>query len=479
MKLGVAAVLPLAWLLSAGAVANPDTMPVGIVQSALGQPFTTRHARFEPIPFDHIPGWGADASHAGFQAFARSCTALSRTVAWRRTCAALNHADIRNDDAARHYFEQHFQAYAIMPPDGGPEARIRGYYQPELSGSRRRSSHFRYPVYAAPRDLYELDAHALRGPAHRWLRLEGRRLLAVAAGTADAREYQLALSGATPGPADQRYRVRVEGNRILPYYTRQQIESQGIDAAIIAWVESARALYTMQMAGSGSIRLRDGSRLWLAYAQHNGQPPLIDAPLVDTGADQRDGKTRIPARATSSERTAAAALAPVADAAVQSGPQRLFASRAGGVRRGVAGGLSGIDDPAYVFFRVTPNEAPGTLGVALAAGRSLAVDPRIMPLGAPVFVTIDATRHGANPARLMSAQDSSYTIHKSIRARIYQGAGSAAGKAAALDAPGRLWLLLPAKFNGGAPGSGAHLHGTDQRPAAPNCVIPGDSCVEN
>lgn len=471
MKLGVAAVLPLAWLLSTGAVANPKTMPAGNVQSALGRAFVTRHARFEPVPFDNLPGWDTDASHAGFQAFARSCTALSHTVAWRRTCAALDHADIRDDAAARRYFEQHFQAYAIMPPDGGPEARIRGYYQPELSGSRRRSSHFRYPVYAVPRDLFELDAHTLRGPAHRWLRLEGRRLLAVAAGTADAREYQLALAGTTPGPADQRYRVRVEGNRILPYYTRQQIESQGIDAAIIAWVESAQALYTMQMAGSGSIRLRDGSRLWLAYAQHNGQPPLVDAPPVDAGIARHDGEIGSPGRDTSPGQATAAT--------VQSSPARPFADRAGGVRRGVAGGLSGIDDPAYVFFRVTPHEAPGTLGVTLVADRSLAVDPRIMPLGAPVFVTVDAPQHDAKLARLMSAQDNSYAAYTGIHARIYRGAATGASGTPALDAPGRLWLLLPTRSSDGAPGSDARSRSSDQHASLPNCVIPDDHCVED
>src|SRR5258708_12754192 len=48
-------------------------------------------------------------------------------------------------------------------------------------------------------------------------------------------------------------------------------------------------------------------------------------------------------------------------------------------------------NPSFVFFRELPLADPasgpvGALGVPLAPGRSIAVDPRYVPLGAPVFL---------------------------------------------------------------------------------------------
>ena len=46
-------------------------------------------------------------------------------------------------------------------------------------------------------------------------------------------------------------------------------------------------------------------------------------------------------------------------------------------------------NPSFVFFRELPSDLPGplgALGVPLTGGRSIAVDPRFIPLGAPVFL---------------------------------------------------------------------------------------------
>lgn len=46
----------------------------------------------------------------------------------------------------------------------------------------------------------------------------------------------------------------------------------------------------------------------------------------------------------------------------------------------------------YVFFRLLPDTLSGplgALGVPLTAGRSLAIDPRVVPQGAPVFLFDD------------------------------------------------------------------------------------------
>ena len=107
-------------------------------------------------------------------------------------------------------------------------------------------------------------------------------------------------------------------------------------------------------------------------------------------------------------------------------------------------------DRSYVFFRVRTDSAegpPGALGVPLTAGRSIAVDPRVTPLGAPVF--IEAAR-GADEAplrRLVMAQDTGGAIRGAVRADFFWGSGPAAG-AQALQTRDLLamWVLLPKGF---------------------------------
>src|SRR3546814_1698017 len=89
-------------------------------------------------------------------------------------------------------------------------------------------------------------------------------------GSDGAREYVLAIDDVGAGVRDKRYRVRIEGRRIVPYWSRQQIERRAIVATVLAWVEDAGALYSMQVQGSGKIRLREGGLVRLAYAQQNG-----------------------------------------------------------------------------------------------------------------------------------------------------------------------------------------------------------------
>ena len=85
--------------------------------------------------------------------------------------------------------------------------------------------------------------------------------------------YALDLSRITRDTLDRKVRLRVEGKRLLPYYTRKEIETKGApNAKVIAFVNNASALYEMQIQGSGRIRLDSGEVIRIAYAEQNGQP---------------------------------------------------------------------------------------------------------------------------------------------------------------------------------------------------------------
>ncbi len=109
-------------------------------------------------------------------------------------------------------------------------------------------------------------------------------------------------------------------------------------------------------------------------------------------------------------------------------------------------------NPSYVFFRELPDNlsAPlGALGVPLTNEYSIAVDPRTIPLGAPVFLATTYPNDSAPLNRLMLAQDTGGAIKGAVRADFFWGFGESAGaQAGKMKQQGRLWVLFP---KGGEP----------------------------
>ncbi len=215
----------------------------------------------------------------------------------------------------------------------------------------------------------------------------------------------------------KRVRGRLVGRTVVPYYTRAQLATDpALGGHEIVWLANALDAFLLEVQGSGRIALDDGTVIRLAYADQNGQPyRSIGRYLVSQGAMSVD-EADIPGI-----RTWLAAH-----------PQRLHEV---------------LDaNPSVVFFQELPLGDPalgprGAQGVALTAGRSIAVDPAYIPLGTPVYLTA-----GGNAAlmRLVIAQDTGGAIAGAPRADLFCGAGeAAAGMAGSLRAPASLWLLWP------------------------------------
>ena len=100
-----------------------------------------------------------------------------------------------------------------------------------------------------------------------------------------------------------------------------------------------------------------------------------------------------------------------------------------------------------MFFRETPNTLPGplgSLGVPLTAGRSIAVDARFIPLGAPVFLATTWPNSSRPLNRLMLAQDTGGAIRGAVRADFFWGFGEQATREAGrMRQRARMWVLLP------------------------------------
>jgi 3D (Asp-Asp-Asp) domain-containing protein len=105
-------------------------------------------------------------------------------------------------------------------------------------------------------------------------------------------------------------------------------------------------------------------------------------------------------------------------------------------------------NPSYVFFREVPAPAPGTLeaaidgpfgslGVPLLRERTIAVDPRSVPLGAPVFLATTYPLSSQPLRRLVLAQDTGGAIRGAVRGDFFWGFGDEAGRQAGRMRQGR------------------------------------------
>jgi membrane-bound lytic murein transglycosylase A len=475
-------------------------------QAAAAEPappaaFWTKYAYFVPSRFGDLPGWLDDSMVQAWKAFRASCSVLASRTAWTGPCARSAAVNARNDDDIRHYLEREFTLYQIHNKDQSAGGVITGYYEPLLRGSRRYGEPYVYPVYATPDDLLYLDSRNIPrtfGGSRVFARVEGRNVVALCAefgpGTSCNGPYALDLGDAKPDIRDKKLRVRIDGQRIVPYYTRAEIDQGALTSArVIAWVDDLAALYSMQVQGSGKIRLPDGQVVRLAYAEQNGQPFIppvqgagrkagsgatvltrgIELPQPMAGDGGSTDATRRDASAKGADEnlspevermvelllkgnvdpqtvsTASTAPSPkVAHPAVASAPARVRLE-AGVTPTATAAERLAVfsSDPSYVFFRQIPDSEGGpmgALGVPLTPGRSVAVDPRTTPLGFPVFISTEGQGIGTRLNRLVLAQDTGGAIRGPVRADYFWGFGPGAGELASrMKENGRMWVLLP------------------------------------
>ena len=465
--------------------------------AALGTDVKTRNALFKASSFAELPGWGQDDLDTAWDAFQTSCLALARRDAWKPLCARAARQN-RNPVELRRFFEQEFALFRILNADASRDGDVTGYYEPLINGSLRAEGAFTVPVYATPNDLYTLD-WKLVPPAQRratvYVVKTGQNLT-VAPGRVPG-SYALDTTRFELDTRDRNWRVQLVGDRALPYRTRAEIESSGrLDAPVVAWVDDALALYAMQVQGSGRIRLRDGTVLRVQYAEQNGHPfrpvrlvakgpervrtrslgagpeeaesfeladaaPAAAAPEADTaleGVTTRGIKTApaIPAATASAsdalvdQLLGGAQRKPAPKTATTTAPASPAAAPARASIPGAPRTAALGSDPSYVFFRVAPDQSPtrgpvGALGVPLTAGRSIAVDPRVTPLGYPVYMAAPTPAGASLPLqRLVVAQDTGGAIRGAIRADFFWGSGNDAGRQAMRTRQrGQMWLMLP------------------------------------
>jgi membrane-bound lytic murein transglycosylase A len=266
---------------SGGGPASPPEGPtpeVATVAADRAGSFSTKHAVFDPARFEDLPGWDEDSLDEAWLSFRQSCSALGRKPAWEQPCGEAGKLDVRDAGAVRRFFERAFLPYQIRSTDRNPSGVVTGYFEPLLRGSKTFGKPFVFPIYGVPEDMLYLAARSIAGKPRSgeiYARIVGRNVIPVAAGSPGPGLYRVVLPDDQPDVRDKRFRVRRDGDRIVPYFSRAEIERGAMQAApVLAWADSVAAVYTMQVQGSGRVRLPDGSILRLAYAEQNGHPFL-------------------------------------------------------------------------------------------------------------------------------------------------------------------------------------------------------------
>lgn len=347
---------------------------------------------FRPAEWEDLPGWSDDDLAEAWPAWRMSCKALVGKPGWEAVCQSSARVDGRDSDAVREFFHGYFRPYEVVNQDETVDGLVTGYYEPIIRGDRVRTDLARFPVYGVPEDLVTVDLASLY-PELKHMRLRGR----------------------------------VVGNRLVPYFSRGEIadENSAFSGTPIAWAEDQVELFYLHIQGSGRVELPTGEQIRIGYAEQNGHPFRSVARILI----QRGELAAHEASMSGVSRWG------------RKNPEKLAALL--------------NENPSFIFFRRLPDSPSGplgALGVPLTERRSIAVDPRFIPLGAPVFLSTACPMSDEPLNRLVMAQDTGGAIRGAVRVDFFWGLGDEAGAfASRTKHPGRKWVLLPAGFKADGP----------------------------
>lgn len=195
------------------------------------------------------------------------------------------------------------------------------------------------------------------------------------------------------------YRVPPELKDSKPYFTHAEINAGALAGRHLEllWVDDPVMLFFTQIQGSGRVRMTDGRELYLGYGDGNGRPYVSLGKIMgDENLLPKDQINFFTIRSW-----------------LYQNPDRAIAL----MER----------NPSYIFFKLRDGPAVGAAGVELVPQRSLAVDPKYIPYGLPLFLQtqIPGLRTDAPQSfqRLMVAQDTGGAIRSPVRGDIFFGPG--------------------------------------------------------
>ena len=350
------------------------------------------YSLLKPAKWEDVDGLMEDDLSAAWSAWQQSCSTLKNKAQWQTVCAAAKTLSKPNNATIIDYLTTQFDVYSATTIDGSNTGLVTGYYEPLLQGSRRQSAQYPYPLYKQPNDIVTVELADVY-PDLKFKRIRGKLI-----------------------------ETKQGAKKLVPYMTRAEIEASPSPLAgnEIVWINDIVDVFFLQIQGSGLVNLDNGKQIHVGYADQNGYPyNSIGRLLIERGELTAD------------------------QASMQ------------GIKNWARNNTDKLRDllnsnPSYVFFRELPADLPGplgALGVPITAERSVAIDPKYIPLGAPLFLSSTQPNSAKPLKRLMMAQDTGGASKGGVRADYFWGAGDAAGKqAGAMKQAGRIWVFLPKGF---------------------------------
>ena len=292
-------------------------------------------------------------------------------------------------DDLEKFIRSNYIVYRSVGRDGNGEVLYTGYYEPDLKGSRVQSDQYRFPIYARPTDMIDIDLSIFSE------KFAGENIIA-----------------------------RCADQKVLPYYDRREIDSDGAlegKAEVLAWVNDPVDAFFLQIQGSGKIYLDGGEVMNVHYQASNGRPyRSIGQLLID--------REKITVEEMSMQKIREY---------LHQHPDEIEAVF--------------NFNPSYVFFKIEPDGPLGSINVKLTPGRSIALDRDLFPKAALCFIEaekpiVDSTgeiNSWQRFTRFALNQDTGGAIRGAGRADLFWGNGPYAEIAAGhLKHPGKLYFLV-------------------------------------
>lgn len=317
-------------------------------------------------------------------------TALDMAVTLQNFLLIVENSSF-SDERKVKQIKKEFDFYQSVGSDGRGRVLFTGYYEPMLSCRVFSDDVYKYPLYKKPDDIIEID-----------LTLFGN----------DFPRNKLS--------------ARIEGRKVLPYYSREEIDQKKAlngRSLEMLWCRDLVDIYFLQIQGSGKADLGSGDIVSILYDGQNGrQYKSLGKSLIDKGAIAKENMSMPAIREYL--RTHPDDVVPLLN-----------------------------QNPSYVFFRMDMGPSIGNINVPLTPGRSIATDSKLLPKGALAFIETQkpviengAIKEWAPFTRFVLNQDTGGAIRGPGRVDLFWGQGQEAELAAGyMQQEGKLYFLIRKK----------------------------------
>lgn len=296
---------------------------------------------------------------------------------------------VKGPDELKKEIKKHFDLYRATGRAGDRDILFTGYFEPVYDARLKPDDIYRHPIYGTPDDIVKIDLSQFRS------KYRGEVL-----------------------------KARIEGRKILPYFSRKEIEEQSAlknRNLEIAWLKDPLDVAFLHIQGSGRLQLSEEDYITVGYEGSNGRPyNSIGRYLIEKNYMTRE------------------------EMSMQ------------GIRSYLTAHPEKLNDalnynPSYVFFRMLENNLLGNIEVPITPGRTIALDSELFPKGAlcfieckkPVVSNSGEIEKWTGFSRFVMNQDTGGAIKGAGRADIFWGRGEYAELAAGhMNHEGKLYVLI-------------------------------------